>query len=118
MLKPEAIAYVAHELNRAYCVVLGDHSQVVWEDAPYWQRQSAINGVKFHLENPDATESHSHETWMQEKIDAGWKYGPTKDPDKKEHPCIVPFDELPLEQQIKDRLFKQTVDALRPIVRE
>jgi len=33
------------------------------------------------------------------------------------HPCIVPFDELPLDQQIKDRLFRQTVHALAPLLR-
>ena len=49
---------------------------------------------------------------MREKVERGWQYGPLKDADLKEHPCIVPFDELPPEQQAKDHLFKAIVDAL------
>src|SRR5438105_262770 len=42
-LKPEVVeacARAAHEVNRAYCLALGDASQVAWEDAPEWQRSS------------------------------------------------------------------------------
>ena len=34
----------ATEINRAYCAALGDTSQLPWDQAPEWQRQSAING--------------------------------------------------------------------------
>lgn len=106
------IAMVCHEANRAYCASLGDNSQPVWAEAPEWQRQSAINGVTFHINNPDAGDSASHENWMAEKVADGWTYGDVKDPDNKKHPCIVPFDQLPLEQQRKDRLFRSIVHAL------
>jgi len=46
----------------------------------------------------------------------GWKYGAVKDADKKEHPCFVPYEELPKEQQAKDHLFKATVSALSPLL--
>ena len=111
-MEDHQIARVAHEINRAYCQALGDNSQPVWENAPYWQRISAINGVAFHRTNPDASPSHSHEEWLKEKKATGWKYGPIKDPDKKEHPCFVPYDELPVEQKAKDYLFRATVHAL------
>ncbi len=113
MNKSTVIAMVAHEANRAYCGALGDVSQPEWEQAPDWQRGSAERGVEFHLENPDATEAASHESWLAEKKREGWKYGPVKNPDAKEHPCFVPFDQLPKAQQLKDRLFKAVVDALR-----
>ena len=41
----EYIAKVCHEVNRAYCMSQGDGSQPRWEDAPDWQKQSAISGV-------------------------------------------------------------------------
>lgn len=107
------IARVAHEINRAYCRSMGDLSQVYWGSAPQWQRDSAISGVKFHLENPDATPESSHENWLREKEAAGWKYGSLKDPEKKEHPCFRPYAELPTEQRAKDYIFKAVVDALR-----
>ncbi len=106
------IARVCHEVNRAYCASLGDHSQPSWEEAPDWQRASAINGVSYTLAHPEAKPSDSHESWLVEKRDAGWKYGPVKNPEAKEHPCFVPYDQLPAEQKAKDYLFQAVVRAL------
>ena len=106
------IAIVCHEINRAYCQAMGDDSQPEWKDAPEWQTKSAIEGVRFHIENPDASPAASHESWLAEKEADGWKYGEKKDPEKREHPCCVPFEELPPEQKAKDFLFRQTVHSL------
>jgi hypothetical protein len=111
----EHIASVCHETNRAYCKSIGDNSQPLWEDAPDWQKQSAINGAKFHLENPGMPPSRSHEEWLKEKESDGWKYGPIKDPSKKEHPCFVHYEELPAEQRVKDTLFIAVVESMRPL---
>lgn len=106
------IARVCHEVNRAYCQALGDNSQPAWDDAPEWQRSSARMGVDLHLSG-DFGAAASHFAWMRQKLDEGWKYGPVKDAEKKEHPCIVPFSELPREQQAKDFIFRAVVHALR-----
>jgi len=108
----EQIARVCHEVNRAYCESLGDMSQPSWEDAPQWQKDSAMLGVKLHTENNVGPEA-SHESWMAQKVAEGWVYGPTKDPEAKTHHCIVPFDMLPREQQAKDFIFRAVVHALR-----
>ncbi len=106
------IACVAHAINRAYCQSIGDDSQPEWENAPEWQKESAINGVKYHQENPDADPRGSHENWLKEKEADGWVYGEVKDPDKKEHPCCVPYDDLPTDQKAKDYLFRQVIHSL------
>lgn len=90
----EQIARVCHEVNRAYCEALGDMSQPAWEDAPQWQRDSAMMGVNLHCDNNVGPEA-SHESWMAQKVSEGWVYGPVKDPEAKTHHCIVPFDMLP-----------------------
>lgn len=112
-MKIEHIAQVAHEINKAYCEALGDNSQTSWEDAPQWQKESAVLGVIFHMENPDAGPDASHSSWMKQKLEDGWVYGPVKDAEKKQHPCIVPFDLLPVEQKAKDFLFRQVVHSLK-----
>lgn len=107
----EEVARIAHEVNRAYCGALGDFSQLPWDHAPDWQKDSAIKGVLFHIANPRATPEQSHESWLREKVEQGWTYGPVKDADKREHPCCVPYSELPLEQRAKDYIFRGVVRA-------
>ena len=107
----DAIAKVCHEANRAYCQSLGDDSQPPWEQAPEWQKSSARMGVNLHLSGDFGPEA-SHASWYQQKVEQGWVYGPVKDATKKEHPCMVPFADLPREQQAKDYIFRAIVHAL------
>lgn len=106
------IAKVCHQANKAWCEVNGDTSQKDWDIAEQWQRDSAIKGVQFRAENPESAESAQHDAWMNDKLKDGWVYGEIKDTDKKTHPCIVPFHELPEFQQKKDKLFQAIVDSL------
>jgi hypothetical protein len=106
------IAKLCHQVNRAYCQSIGDTSQPTWADAPQWQRDSAVNGVKYHLEN-DVSPQQSHENWATVKLADGWVWGEVKDPDNKTHPCIVPYNELPIEQRTKDYLFKAICDVFK-----
>ena len=112
-IKVEMIAKVCHEANKAYCETHGDTSQPSWDDAPDWQIESAKNGVDFKLQNPDVSPRDSHESWMKEKQETGWVYGEVKDPEKKTHPCMVDYAELPEFQRKKDLLFISIVNALR-----
>lgn len=110
------IAQFNHEVNRLYCqLFMNDFSQPTWDEAPDWQKESAFNGVEFHLVS-NRTPQESHESWMKQKVEDGWKYGEVKDPEKKEHPCMVPYDDLPEEQKIKDSLFTMSVEALKPLL--
>jgi hypothetical protein len=116
MNKIEQIARVCHSANVAYCRTLGDDSHNVWESAPDWQRETVAKGVEFHLDNPGALPSASHESWLTAKQREGWRYGEEKDQVKKTHPCFMPFKELPREQQLKDVLLSAIVNALRELV--
>ena len=44
-----------------------------------------------------------HEVWAQSRIAEGWTYGPVRDDIKKEHPCLVPYNELPEIEKEYDR---------------
>lgn len=54
----------------------------------------------------ELTESLSknvHEVWAAGRIAAGWTYGPVRDEIKKEHPCLIPYEELSEEEKDYDR---------------
>ncbi len=50
------------------------------------------------------------------KEEEGWEWGPEKDANKKQHPCFVPYNQLPTEQQAKDFLFRQVVHSLKKFI--
>lgn len=106
------IAKMVHEANRKYCEMIGDYSQPEWKDAPDWQRESTSKGIENVRQNPDVTPKESHEIWSEEKIANGWVWGPVKDPEKKEHPCLTVYENLPFEQQVKDSIFISIVKAM------
>jgi hypothetical protein len=95
---------------------MGDDSQPSWEEAPEWQKESAIKGVALHIEGhitgePVSPEA-SHQAWMEEKVNDGWVYGPEKNTELKTHPCMVPYNDLPAEQRAKDHLFAAVIREL------
>ena len=44
-----------------------------------------------------------HEVWASSRISQGWVYGEQRDDEKKTHPCLVPYEELPEEEKEYDR---------------
>lgn len=106
-----AAARAAHEANRILCIALGDNSQPHWEDAPQWQRNAAMAGVALIRGNPDTTPEQLHESWLEQKREEGWKYGPVKNAETKEHPCFVSYADLPEQQRLKDAMFGLVVGA-------
>jgi hypothetical protein len=109
------VAKVVHAATRIWADEHGEPLTSAWDESPQWHQDSVCDGVLFHTDNPGATPADSHKNWMAEKLADGWVYGEVKDPDAKTHPCLVPFEDLPEQQQAKDRLFKAIVHALVPI---
>ena len=46
---------------------------------------------------------NAHDVWAQERLAQGWKYGPCRRDDTKEHPCLIPYEQLPEAEKIYDR---------------
>ena len=55
------------------------------------------------IELAEAISKNVHEVWAAGRIAAGWKYGPVRDEIKKEHPCLIPYEELTEEEKDFDR---------------
>lgn len=109
----EEVAELCHEANRALCVAAGDLSQLPWKDAEIWQREAAISGVCFHLDPVNDDPEKAHLNWCQQKQSDGWCYGAIKDAVLKHHPCLVPYEQLPVIDRAKDLVFVSIVRTLR-----
>ena len=46
-----------------------------------------------------------HDSWWREYERMGWVYGTDRDQEKKTHPDMVPFNELPKDERDKDEIF-------------
>lgn len=44
-----------------------------------------------------------HEVWAETRMRQGWTYGEQRDDEKKHHPCLVAYEELPEEEKVYDR---------------
>lgn len=57
---------------------------------------------------------HIHDVWAKARMDEGWRYGPKRDDAIKEHPCLVPYDELPESEREYDR--NTALETIRSIL--
>lgn len=57
---------------------------------------------------------HNHDVWARQRLKDGWSFGPVRNDDRKEHPCLVPYADLPESEKDYDR--KTALEALKAIV--
>ena len=55
-----------------------------------------------------------HDQWALQRLREGWVYGPERNDAKKEHPCLVPYDELPASEKEYDR--NTAIETLKAIL--
>jgi ryanodine receptor 2 len=56
-----------------------------------------------------------HEVWAQSRIEQGWTYGEERNDELKQHPCLVPYEDLPEVEKDYDR--DTAVGTLKLIVK-
>jgi ryanodine receptor 2 len=62
--------------------------------------------VRLSQELLDLTEllaRNTHEVWARQRLAEGWRYGPARNEARKEHPCLVPYEQLPENERDYDR---------------
>jgi hypothetical protein len=113
-MSPDEIAHVCHEANRALQIEQADPTIPVsplWEELDEQTRLSVCLGVEGVIDGNSPAESHAG--WVDFKREHGWVWGPVKDLVAQEHPLLVPYDQLPEAQKLKDGLFAAIVHALK-----
>lgn len=56
-----------------------------------------------------------HEVWAQGRMAEGWTWGEERDDQRKTHPCLVPYEELPDAEREYDR--QTAVQTLKLILK-
>jgi hypothetical protein len=99
------IAKVIHSANRAYVDAIGGRAvNLTWEEIREEERQGLIKAVASMIVNPQLPET-SHEQWCLAREKEGWTKDVRYDYNRKTHPNLIPYDQLPLEEQFKDHMF-------------
>lgn len=62
----------------------------------------------------EAMAKNVHEVWSKTRISQGWSYGPERNDKLKQHPCLVPYEELTEEEREYDR--KTSLETLKLIM--
>ena len=47
---------------------------------------------------------NTHDIWAQQRLADGWQYGPQREDTLKQHPGLIPYEDLPNSEQEYDRL--------------
>lgn len=84
----------------------------------YTPRPIDLSDVQLPEElNPllEAMAENVHEVWAATRMSQGWKYGPVRDDAKREHPMLVPYDQLSEEEKAYDR--NTSVETLKLIIK-
>ncbi len=55
------------------------------------------------IEELELLSQNSHDIWAQKRISEGWILGATRNDQKKQHPGIVPYEQLPETEKEYDR---------------
>lgn len=77
-----------------------------------------LDDVKLPESLTDLTEAiarNTHDCWAKARMDQGWTYGPQRDDVNKQHPDLVPYEDLPESEKEYDRT--SAMNAIRLIVK-
>ena len=65
------------------------------------------------LELTERLAENAHDIWAAQRFGEGWTHGPKRDDASKQHPCLVPYSDLPDSEKQYDRnAAMQTLKAI------
>jgi hypothetical protein len=80
---------------------------------PPQEQDVVLEGVRAARQG--ATPRQLFELWADAKRALGWTWGPMKDTDRKTHPNLVDYADLPAPQRDKDQVFLAIVTAMTSV---
>jgi class 3 adenylate cyclase/tetratricopeptide (TPR) repeat protein len=78
-----------------------EHNLLAYEPVPIDTLRLALTPQVAKLS--EVLAKNVHENWAKLRIAEGWHFGPRRDDQKKEHPNLVPYEQLPESERQYDR---------------
>jgi len=75
---------------------------------------SGVNLTADILELTELLAGNAHDLWARQRMAEGWRYGPQRDDARKEHPSLVPYEELSESEKEYDR--QAAMETLKGII--
>ena len=66
------------------------------------------------IQQSEALAKNIHEVWSAGRIAEGWVYGESRNDELKQHPCLVPYEDLPESEKEYDRA--SALETLKTII--
>jgi len=116
----EQIAKTIHYGLLQYCETLKMNiSGEYWDECTHWYKKTLMWNVDQVITgSPSMSPERTHENWMTEQLVDGWKYAATYNEEKKEHPFMLPYRQLPDEGKGYVLLFLSMAKAARKFIKE
>ena len=86
-----------------------------WDNRDEGFRSQFTKNLCSYLQGPLPTPEEAHTNWMKAYLELGWTYGPVRDPNKKTHPDLVPYKDLPQAEKDKDAIFLSYVWLIKQL---
>lgn len=75
-------------------------------------KTATLEAVHWNTSGETSTPASRHRQWVNEKKQAGWKFGRKKDARRKTHPLMVAYNQLPEVERRKDALVSAVIESL------
>jgi hypothetical protein len=108
----QSLARICYDAIRAYGITIGER-YAQWEHARAWDRESFADAVAYLLKVPDADLADLHGYWMAARMQRGWQYGPERDVERRLHPALLPWADVPERERLKFEMVYRIVDVFR-----
>ena len=78
-----------------------DMKQNAYTPQPIFTEDIILSDEILHLSERIA--QNVHDVWAASRVAEGWTWGEKRDEVVKQHPCLIPYDELPESEKEYDR---------------
>ncbi|SDG85916.1 RyR domain-containing protein [Pseudomonas flavescens] len=113
-MKVIVIAGIAHAILSSLKRLAGEEV-IAWADTEESYQQGLVAGVTAYVADPELTPEAEHKAWLEARVADGWTHGSAFDAGPKNHPLILPFEELPQDHKNMAVVLHATVHALKDI---